>query len=51
MILTLRSSFVEESLTGGAHDFTTSASAVLLPTLPKKREKKFLHWMCKCRNK
>lgn len=35
-VLTRRSSFVDESLTGRAQDFTTSATALLSPTLPKK---------------
>lgn len=34
--LTRRSPFVDESLTGRTQDFTTSASALLSPTLPKK---------------
>lgn len=34
--LTRRSSFVDESLTGRTQDFTTSASALVSPTLPKK---------------
>lgn len=35
--LTRRSSFVDESLTGRTQDFTTSASALVSPTLPKKK--------------
>lgn len=34
MALTKRSSFVDEGLTGRAQDFTSSASALLSPTLP-----------------
>jgi hypothetical protein len=34
MALTKRSSFVDECLNGRAQDFTSSASALLSPTLP-----------------
>jgi hypothetical protein len=37
MGITERSSFVDESLRGRAQDFTTSASALLSPTLPVKQ--------------
>ena len=41
MDITERSSFVDESLRGRAQDFTTSASALLSPTLPIKQIFKF----------
>lgn len=37
MILTLRISFVDERMIGRVHPLTTSAKALLSPTLPMKK--------------